>query len=378
MPGPLETKAMVTLPGWVEQLQQTDKVTSTSSAFERVPLLFRAVRLRCNSLVRVPIHVYRGPVECDWPFDQPLKTLVWKTEASLLLAGAAYWLRLRNDYGFLKGAQWLNPFSVRVTYAGGERRFEQRMGSDRYPRDREFWTDQDLLFWQEFNPTDDLGPGISPAGVALGDAQLLSSLARFAAVFFESGAMPVTIVGLPPGTGDSDRDRVESFFKRLMTGVRNAWRVLGVRGEIKPTILTPPLDHLAIPELRHQAIDAVAWAFDIPRTMFMEDVANRATAESYFQTYVTQTIVPRAQLFEEQLNTFLKGTGYSVRFRPEEMAEIQAQQSERARAFAAYVHGGMTPPLAAAVLGIDIPREFEEAWKDGRSSALARVRKETP
>ncbi len=362
MPRPIETKAIVTLPGWVEQLQQTDRVTSTAAAFGKIPLVFRAVRLRCNSLVRVPVHVYRGKTECDWPLDQHLKQLVWRTEAALLLAGAGYWLRLTNGYGFLKGAQWLNPFSVSVSYDQGERRFEQHIGNEKFPSEKDYWTEQEVLYWQEFNPSDDVGPGVSPASVALGDAQVIYSLGRFAATFFESGAMPITILGLPQGTGDPDRDRVESFFKRMMTGVRNAWRVLGVRGDIQPTILTPPLDNLAIPELRHQAIDAVAWAFDIPRTMFMEDVANRATAESYFQTYITQTIVPRAELFEERINEFLDGTGYTVRFRPDEMAEIQTQQGERARAFAAYVQGGMSPQLAAAVLGIEVPEEFRGEW----------------
>ncbi len=359
---PYSTKSIVSLPSWVEQLQQADKVSSTAQAFARVPLVFRAVRLRCNSLVRVPVHFYRGRAEVEWPFAVRWRELLWRTEAAQLLAGAAYWLRLVNAYRLPKGPQWLNPFTMRVWYEQGERRFEQRLEGTRYPLDRPFWTEEDILYWSEFSPADDVGPGISPAAVALGDAQLMHSLAGFAGAFFENGAMPVTLLGLPATTPEPERERVENVLRRMLTGLRNAWRVLAVRAEIKPTLLTPPLRDLAIPELRHQAIDAVAWAFDIPRTMFMEDVANRATADNYFRQYITQTIVPRGELYQEVINSFLAPFGYTCRFCVDEMAEVQAEQGERAQAFAAYVRGGMAPQIAAAVLGIDIPREFESEW----------------
>jgi len=60
-------KAITHVPGWLENTgaSGTDRVSGTSSAYALVPLIFRAVRLRCDAISSVPIHLYslRGGTE---------------------------------------------------------------------------------------------------------------------------------------------------------------------------------------------------------------------------------------------------------------------------------------------------------------------------
>jgi HK97 family phage portal protein len=377
-------KATVIAPDWLPLLLEGNRnsVGSAEQSFARVPLVFRATRLRCNSLARVPVHIYEGDTELTEPWDVvdqqgqvvDLNDWIWRTEAANLLAGGAFWLHLRSAGGANRGAQWLNPFTVNVEWGDAGRTYAQNINGVRFPQTG-VWTDEEVLFWREYNPVDDVTFGVSAAGVALGDAQLMHSLTRFAATFFEGGAMPVTVLSVAAGTSDPDRERIESFFKRMTTGLRNAFRVLAVRGDFKPQVLTPPLEQLALPELRSQAIDAVSWAFDVPRTMLTADAANYATATSDFNGFLTQTIIPRAKYVERNVNTFLEdaGTDYRVEFAPEEMTELQEDENLRATAFASYVTGGMDRRVAVAVLGIDIPESVMPIWEEqGAASDQAR------
>lgn len=100
-------RAIVGMPGWLEAQEGRDRVTDSAAAYGMAPLIFRAVRLRCDALASVPVHIWRGEQEVAWPFAQDLATLIWETEAALLLAGAAFWLRVDR-----RNLQWLNPFSV--------------------------------------------------------------------------------------------------------------------------------------------------------------------------------------------------------------------------------------------------------------------------
>ena len=89
-------KAITNIPGWSELLNSADKVTTSSNAYAMVPLIYRCTRLRCDSIADVPVSILRGEDEVGWPFPTDLNNLIWKTEASLLLEGAAYWLKESN------------------------------------------------------------------------------------------------------------------------------------------------------------------------------------------------------------------------------------------------------------------------------------------
>jgi len=353
-------KTLVPLPGWVEAMERQGEVTGEASAFARVPLVFRAINLRCNDLASVPIHVYSGDTELEdgWPFDEDLSERIWMTEAALLLRGAGYWLKNRNRVS-LKGSQWLNPFTVRV---------EMPLGVDPIPENIRFiqsvnarqygpWSTDEVAYFREFNPMDDIGPGISSTAVALGNAKLMDYVTRFAGQFFAGGAMPVTALGMPESTTADEAKHAEGFFQRAMRGITNAFRVLAIRGDLKVSTITPPLKDLAMPDLNNQAMSAVAWAFGMSETM-LRDAANFATAGVHDLQYWQNTIRPRCPKFQNVINNqFLKGTDIRIEFAPDEMDVFQEDEATRATSLQSLVNSKMPLRLAMEILGYDLTKE---------------------
>jgi HK97 family phage portal protein len=359
-------KAIVSIPGWAEAwneglLGAGDKIINAQHAYAYVPLIYRAMRLRCDSLISCPVYVMNGDNGAEWPFPQKLHDMIWKTEAALLLKGAAYWLKLDTSKYKLKrdGVQWLNPFTMTVSMVDGEYIFEQ----DKSTPNSGPWSAEQMVYFKDFNPADDIGPGVSPTDASLGDAQLLRYMSRFAAYFFEGGAMPVTILGVQGLLDKDEQERVQGFFKRTMTGIRNAFRVLAVNTEnIKPQTLTQPLKDLAMPELTAQARKDICWAFGIPQTM-LDDAANFATAKEHRESFWQDTMKPRARIYEDTINDqLLNQFGLRIEFRFDEMDIFQEDEAKRATSFFNYVGAGMKPSIAAQILGIDLPEgmEFEE------------------
>jgi HK97 family phage portal protein len=367
--GGKEAKAIVHIPGWAQALDQSTEVTNSQSAFAFVPLVYRAVILRANAISSIPIAVLRKGTELEdgWPFPQHLEDLIWRTEASQLLSGAGYWLRLVNRVK-LVGAQWLNPTTMKVELKEGvgtsgeriaELQFVQEVNGKRYGP----WGPDRMAYFREFNPSDDIGPGVSAAGVALANAKLHEYATRFAGEFFKGGAMPTVLLPVPMATPELERLRLENWFKRAVTGLSKAMRVLAVKvgegQEMKPSILTPPIKDMAMPELMQQARTQVALAFGIPQTM-LEDAANYATAAEHRLGFWNETVRPRIPLFERVINEqFLAKTDLTIEFRPDELEVFQEDESERASSLNSLTIAGVPLKVAMEILGYDLD---EKQW----------------
>ena len=359
-------KAISSVPGWSEDLAgASDKINTTPQAYALVPIIYRAMRLRCDALSSVPVVIRRGGDEIDWPFPTVDKTeLIWKTEAALLLNGAAYWLKVGKGKRVLS-LQWLNPLTMTVAYANGVTTFHQQIGT--WSQD---YSADEIVYIKEFNPTDDVGPGVSAAAVALNDAGLMRYMSRFASAFFEGGAMPVVLLGIEGNPQDSEMKKVESFFKRAATSIRNAWRVLGVRaGMIHPSILTPAIKDLVIPELNDQARRAIAAAFGIPQTM-LEDAANFATADAHEKQFWRGNVQPRGMLISGAANRQLwQAAGMEMVFNFEALDVFQTEESERAASLNAFLDYLTKCPTfeiakeAAANFGYELTDELLAAIK---------------
>jgi HK97 family phage portal protein len=349
----MSIKAITHIPGWTENLERGDKVRGESAAYSMVPLIYRAIKLRCDALSSTPIGIYRGDEEiAGWPFEGDFKDLIWKTEASLLLAGAAYWFKASNRIA-IKDIKWINPYSITVDY-DGEFRFTQSTGlgvNGPYGLDK-------IVYFREWDPTQDTHPGISASKVALGDAQLLNYVTRFAYHFFEGGAMPITVLGME-NVSETEALRVEGIFKKLMTGVSKAFRVLGVRAdaiEIKP--LTPELDTLALPELYKQAKQNVGAAFGVPVSMLEEPSANRATADTHRLSFWSDAVRPEGERLAHQINKqVLEPVGLELRFKFDELDIFQEDEEQRSSSLLNLVNARIPADIAAEVLGFDFTPE---------------------
>lgn len=375
------TKTAIQIP-WLTEMQfgsgRKTTVRSESEAYVKVPIIFRALRMRCNGLTRVPVYLWNGEDEVDeWPFQStmPLNSLLWMGEASNLLRGSAYFVRLLDDSQNNIGLQFLNPFTVEqklvpVKQDGGGTRdeliFWQVIDGKRHPiGPPDYWPREQMFYLRDFNPTDDVGPGTSAASVALMSTQVQHYLTRFSSQFFENGAMPITMLNLPPGTQKAEKERVQNIFREMMQGVKNAFRVIATTGETKAQILTPELKSMELESISQRAIRDVAWAYEIPKSLLTGENANYAEAEVQKRNFIQDTITARASYYEAEVNALLKVSDFdfSIEFAPQEMHEMQKDEAAKATAFYDYVQGGMPPQLAAAIVGVNVPEAWQ-AWMD--------------
>lgn len=360
--------------GWLDGLRGSGRLGSAADAYTVEPMLYRAVNLRADAIASVPSRLLRNGEKVAWPWQSNFEQLIRDTERSLLVAGAAYWLRV-IDGRTLKGFVCLNPMQVTFTWSPADTsitdpykglRFTVTHGGKIYGP----WTTDQIVYFREPSFTDTYTPGIAPAAVALKSAQLMHYVTTFQGNFFASGAQPVTVFNLPEGTPDAEMQRFSSDMNnRIGQGIINAFKTVVLRAqELKVQILTPPLDTMRMPELTQQATTAICAALGVPRTMLEASAANYATADSDRQSFWRETVVPRLSLYASVINTQLMAPiKYTVEWMPETMDVFQVDEQARASSFLAYTQGGIPPRAAAKLLGIDM---LDEYWPEAQAAPV--------
>jgi len=366
-------KALVSIPAWQQNLLNdaadfTNSIDSVHAAYSKVPMIYRAVKMRCDALssVGVKISTLAGD-EAEWPYKCDLRDLIWKTEAALLGNGRAVILKLKNRVKILD-LQWLNPFSIVVTHDNLRGLIFSQAGQS--------WPEEDIIYIKEFSYNDDLTTGASTVMACLNDAALMNYQTRFASRFFEFGGMPIMLVSSEGKNIDKDeQDRMQSFFNKLASGVSNAWRALVTRSKLTPEVVSQDLDKMTMPELYAQATKNIANAFGIPVNMFSGD-DNYASADSHRMQFWQDTVRPRGRIIEAAFNRQLFAPlGLQMEFLFDELDIFQEDEEKRAGAFKMYVEAGLNPAAVVEMLGIetssDIPLIVEEPKAEPEDEAPA-------
>jgi len=349
-------KAITHIPSWASSEDDYgDKIKTTQASYKLVPLVYRSIRLRCDAISSVPVRVYnQSDALVDWPFVLSPSRFLRLTEASKLLYGAAFWLKLPNPYR-PKTLDFINPFTMNQPklLADGSLQFSQTINGAVVAT----WKQDDIVYVKDFfNPEDDIGPGVSAAGVALADSGLLHYMSRFSSKFFESGAMPLTIVAIDGTIDEPERKRVENFFKRNMTGISNAWRVLAMRmrGTMKPEVITPKISDMAMDSNYNIAAKNIEYAFGIPEGMLRSE-SNRASAEEHRKSFWQDTVRPSGQGTEDIANEQLFSLmGLRVELAFEDLDVFQADEAARAGSLKSLVDAGVPLLMAMEQLGYDL------------------------
>ena len=336
-------------------------ISQEGDAYARVPLIFRAIRIRCNSLLRIPRYIYNEKDEIlnayEFENTMPLYDLLWLSEAAILLKGASFVLKNNNDYGYNTGLQWINPFTMNKVYRNGEYLYYQLFpDGQRYPVDGKFWTVDDFLYFKEFNPFDDLAEGISATEVALDNARLAGGVSKFLADFFRNDALPVTMVMMPEDTIPTERDRVENWFKERLRGIRNRiQRVIGLSGEVKIEKLTSELQSFAFDKVDAHTVECISDAFELPQSLLRSTSgANRSISDNERRSFLQDTIIPRTKFYERILNPFLKEFGQRIEFVPQELSEMQENEKLRSAALKDMTDSGIPLLAALDMLGYEL------------------------
>lgn len=351
-------KAIEAIPGWYNVANKAGQLQGTIDAYEKVPMLYRAINLRSDALGTVPFVLERNGVPVDYPFTTPMDMLIQETERALLLTGNAYWLRLyrgRVLYGF----QFLNPKSVTVEYKPEYQtsdnvlsgmQFSQNINGKIYGP----WTIDQIVYWREPSIRDDVYGGVAPAGVALQSAQLAYYLERFTSAFFEHGAQPAVIMSLDKSITPPEYERLKSDWRSRVEGVSNAFKTFFFRGEVKTQILTFPLKDMELVPLQERVTTNITTTFGVPRTMLEASAANYATANSDRQSFWRETIVPRLSFYQRVLNQqVFAPLKYTMHFTPEVLDVFQTDEAQRAGSLLQLVQAGVPLTSAMKILGYD-------------------------
>lgn len=351
-------KAIEAIPGWYSVAKKAGELYGTIDAYEKVPMLYRAINLRADALGTVPFVLERNDVNVDYPFATPMDLLIQQTERALLLTGTAYWLRLyrgRVLYGF----QFLNPKSVQVEFKPEYQtsdnvmtgvRFSQNINGKIYGP----WTIDEIVYWREPSIRDDVMGGIAPASVALQSAQLAYYLERFTSAFFEHGAQPAVIMSLDKSITPPEYERLKSDWRTRVENVSNAFKTFFFRGDVKTQILTFPLKDMELVPLQERVTTNITTTFGVPRTMLEASAANYATADSDRQSFWRETIVPRLTFYQRVLNQqVFAPLKYRMHFTPETLDVFQTDEAQRAGSLLQLVQAGIPLSSAMKILGYD-------------------------
>jgi len=251
-----------------------DAALTEHGAYQAVAWVRRCVEVRCNALSAIPVKYYRGKgsTERQWEYADLMPYLLWMSEAALQTYGAAYWLKLVNQFGFEKGYRWLLPATMKPVYdrMKGLTGFERTVNGEKEPVS----LDSVLYLWTP-NIAAEVGPGEGWVSSILTESGIAKYMNQFASDFFARGAMPGTLLSVEGNPSRDELDRLEQWWRRFLSGVKRAWETVAVKATVKPVVVGYPTDQLAMPELLKAVREQIAVAAGVPQTM-LEDAANYA------------------------------------------------------------------------------------------------------
>ena len=327
--------------------------------------LFALISKRSSAIRNIPFQLLRGENEIsDLPFPFDVKAMMGRVSISLDLYAQAYLFIVRNR-STIKGVQWFKPTSVSLDidqrYGRGLLGFK-RGAKEYYRYDSDTDRSPDGLAWIWLEGIEEVGPGIAPADVAKGPAQVLRNIDKMASAFFERGAIGqflVTAENFPP---EPERKRLKSYLSRLFRGVDSAYGVEVIRGPLQIEKISSDPKDLALSELDADNRRDLTAIFTTPEPLITGQAGglSRATLTRLTEQWYEDTIIPQAKHIVRAFNHhILNSYGYSIELQPQAMTIDQENERRRAQAFSTYVGAGVNPEAAAVMLGLDIPSDKE-------------------
>lgn len=322
---------------WTGMPDDDPERLSVYQAMRVVPWLYRAIDVRAKAVQALPYALFRDGSTNDVsqedtyrPLRQHLRQMLYQTEALLCLYGANYYELGTNRAGRNLTPFWLAPGTVQIESDGlmGLRGF-RRLG----PQGVVFFRPDQLLYVWLPSLTNELGPGLAPAAVALSAAGLLHNLDRFASGFFERGAIKMTLLTVEGNPPPGEIQKLDSWWKRMVSGVKNAFGSVVIRSTVKPVVIGSSVQETSAPELLQSSREAVATGIGVPHSLLASNVLAGGTADAERLAFYEFTVVPAAQIIEDALNArWLSRIGLRLQFQPERLEIYQQAEMKKATA----------------------------------------------
>lgn len=361
--------------------------TPTQRTYQVIPVVFRAVAKIAQSVGSMPFTIYKGSKKSNKEVDAsndyqnavgflPNPGALFATlSQSLDLSGAAYLYPNRNPAKYTKELQFWSIGSCMPNYSTTTGELESftrttQSGQVQYTPDDVIW------FWLPDPFVENGPPKAFPVSNALNAAGVLGNLDIFVAQYFRRGAVRPLVVSVKGMPNQAERERMETWFTRLMGGVKNAfkWNIFNA-DTVGITQVGDGLDQLRDTELTEQKRQDIAMALGIPMdVLFDSGDANRATADAHRLNYYEQTIVPRCQFIASILNErLLEPEGYRLEFEPDALDIFSEDENERASALNIFVSAGFELLDACDLLGIDLTKEQRAKYEAKQKEKEARA-----
>lgn len=328
--------------------RETDRLTP-HGAYTAVPIVFRGIKLRANAVQAFPMELLDAQGN-DLLVTQPdawkglirgFRARLWQTEASLCLYGASYLILDRNRYGLNLTPRWVLPALMHPEtdndrgLTGFTRTVQRKDGTE-----VKTLLDLDQVAWTWLPPLDkELGYGVAPAAVALGDADLLSSADRMVQADFDRGGVKGTILFVDTGNRqleDDRADRLETRFARwvhqLRKGIREAFEplALGSNVDVREFGMNP--QEAQVDALSRDAKEDIAQALEIPMSKLFSNAANYATAQQDDVAFYNELVIPEVEMIVESWNErMLDPLDLRLVLHPERIEAMQTAQLQQAQ-----------------------------------------------
>ena len=273
--------------------------------YAAVPFLYRGIEIRANTLAGLPFTLNRGETVIwshdadDVPSDMPwlayLPELLWQTEAALCLGAQAYWYKERARRGKLLDVRWWTPSTVKPQWSqtAGLTGFERTLGTT-----RTLFPIEDVVYLR-LRGQHETKPRKAPAEAAAAAAGVIYNADKFAASFFERGAIKATLLQVAQSTSKDERDRVKAWWQRVAEGAKNAWSSHVVATEAMSAVtIGEGLESLSNGELTREKREDIATALGVPHSLLMSNAANYATSQQDEINFYNTTILPGARIIE--------------------------------------------------------------------------------
>ena len=350
----------------------SDTSAEAQRLYETVAFLYRCVEVRANALVALPWAVQRndsdiwtnadGATPAELAALSDIPDLLWQTEAAMCLAGEAFWHKIETRARRLLEVRWLSPSTITPVWdADAGLIGYKRALPNRAPQPMS--VEEVVHFW--LRGMHETKPRRSPAEAASIAARVIYNTDLFTAGFFERGAIKATLLTVDGNPLPAERERIKSWWRRFMAGVKNAFTAEVVAASVKPVVVGDGIGELANTALTAEKREDIATAMGVPHSLVLSNAANYATSQQDELNFYNLTIVPEARLIERQINRQLfEPLGLQFQFRPEELSVYQEDETQRAQAFSLYVGAGIPLGTAAQILGVVLPEGMEYADLD--------------
>ena len=326
---------------------------------------YGCMQVRATNLARIPWRLKRGDkvlqrhnlIRLLEEFGPEMNWVdaILATEIDLLLMGAAYWLRDGSEL------RRLNPNTMKVKRSSsGIVGFTQTINNKETTFDRD-----EVAYYREFHPTDDLGPGVAPIDVARRDILTEYECSRYVDAFFKNDAIPGVLLSTEQVVPEKEMNKIKKWWNARFRGATKHHKVAFADRGLTAKILTSNLKEMALADVRDEARRNICAAFKVPMQLVGDlDVANYATAREARKSLYEDTLIPRAQYLASVINTELiqpLNPEIVFEFAPEELEIMQEDEDEKAARMVLLVKNKIiTREKAADELGYalsDLPEE---------------------